>query len=73
MPSPGTTTPAPLSPIKAINKPIPTETACFKFIGIESKIASLALTADNNINIIPSINTAVNANCHDLPSGPSTT
>src|SRR5665648_297044 len=63
VPFPWITTPAPLSPINAINNPIPTETACFKFIGIESKIASLAFTNDNNINITPSINTAVNANC----------
>ena len=57
-----TTIPAPSSPSKAINKPIPTEIAFFILVGIESTIASLTLNIVNNINIIPSNNTAVNAN-----------
>ena len=66
VPSPGTTTPAFTRPIRAMKSPIPTETAFFKFIGIASNMASLTLTSDSSINIIPSMNTAVSANCQDL-------
>lgn len=52
-------------PISAINKPIPTETAFFRVVGIELKIASLTPTKDSNIKIIPSKNTAVRANCQE--------
>ncbi|MPM83432.1 hypothetical protein SDC9_130496 [bioreactor metagenome] len=62
VPSPLTITPAPSSPITAINKPIPTEMAFLIFSGIESTIASRTLKAVSKINIIPSKNTAVNAN-----------
>lgn len=52
-------------PISAINKPIPTETAFFRVVGIELKIASLTPTKDSNMKIIPSKNTAVRANCQE--------
>ncbi len=64
VPPPPTTIPAFVKPISAINKPIPTDTAFFKFIGIELNIASLTLKNDSRMNNIPSIRTAVNANCH---------
>lgn len=38
---PNLITPALIKPISAINKPIPTETAFFRLIGIDLKIASL--------------------------------
>ena len=55
------------SPMKAINSPIPTDTACFRFIGIALKIASRTLVRDNRIKIIPSTNTAASACCQLYP------
>ena len=72
VPPPPTTIPAFVKPMRAINKPIPTDTDFFKFIGIESNIASLTLKNDSKINSIPSIKTAVRANCHVCPI-PNTT
>ncbi len=64
---PVSTIPAFINPINAINRPIPTDTAFLRFIGIELKIASLTWKNDNIINIIPSRNTAVKANCQECP------
>ena len=61
------TIPAPSSPSKAMNNPIPTEIALFIFTGIESTMASLTLNAVNNKKIIPSNNTAVKANWYEYP------
>ena len=63
IPSPGTTILAPLKPMKAINRPIPTEMACFTLFGIPFTIASRTLVNVNKMKIRPSINTAVKANC----------
>ena len=46
------------SPINAIKSPIPTDTACFRFIGMELKIASRTLVRESRIKMIPSANTA---------------
>ena len=51
------------NPIKAINKPIPALTACFKDKGIASNIASRTRVSERIMKIIPSINTANNAVC----------
>ena len=59
-------------PIKVMNKPIPTDTACFKFIGMALKIASLTFVKESRIKIRPSTNTAANAICQVYPI-PSTT
>ena len=67
-----TTTPAFCRPIKAIKSPIPALIAVLTDLGIESTIASRTLKSVSRMNIIPSISTAVNANCHDYPI-PSTT
>ena len=61
------TNPAPTIPINAIKIPIPAVTACFIVIGMAFTTASLILNKDNNINIIPSINTAVKAISQDIP------
>ena len=55
------------SPIKAMKSPIPTDTACFRFIGIALKIASRTFVSDNRIKIIPSTNTAASACCQLYP------
>ena len=47
--------------MNAINSPIPTLTAAFKFCGIALKIASRTFVADKRIKMIPSANTAVSA------------
>ena len=54
-------------PINAINRPIPTLTAAFKFFGIALKIASRTLVSERMINIIPSTNTAVSATSQLYP------
>ena len=54
-------------PINAIKNPIPTDTAFFRFIGIELKIASLTLNTDSTMKIRPSTNTAARAACHGYP------
>ena len=45
----------------AINRPIPAVIANLRFEGILFTRASLNLNSESNINMIPSINTAVNA------------
>ena len=55
------------SPINAINRPMPTLTACFSVIGIALKIASRTLKHDKKIKITPSINTAASAICQEYP------
>ena len=64
---PSTTTFAFCNPTYAINNPTPAVTANFKFIGIHSIIFSLKFVTVSKINIIPSINTAIRANCHEYP------
>ena len=54
-------------PINAMKSPIPTDTACFKFIGMALKIASRTFVKDRRINTIPSINTAARAVCQLYP------
>ena len=54
-------------PINAIKRPIPTETACFKLIGIALKIPSLTLVRERTIKSRPSINTAARAICQVYP------
>ena len=58
------TSPAFCKPMKAINKPIPTDTAFLRLNGIASKIASRTFVKERIIKIIPSTNTANNAICH---------
>ena len=65
--APSTTILAFCKPTNAMNKPTPAVTANFKFIGIHSIIFSLNLVTVNKINIRPSINTAIRANCHEYP------
>ena len=65
--APSTTILALLNPTYAINNPTPAVTANFKFIGIHSIIFSLKFVTVSKINIIPSINTAIRANCHEYP------
>ena len=48
-------------PMNAINRPIPADTAYFKFIGIELKICSRTLVRDRARKMIPSTNTAASA------------
>ena len=55
------------SPINAIKRPIPTDTACFRFIGMELKIASRTLVRESRIKMIPSANTAASACCQEYP------
>ena len=65
--SSATTSPEFTNPMNAINKPIPPVTANFIFLGIAFTTASRTLNNDSNINIIPSINTAVKATSHEIP------
>ena len=55
-----------------MKNPIPTDTAFFKFVGMELKIASRMLNKESRIKITPSTKTAANAACHGYPI-PSTT
>ena len=60
-----TASPAFWSPMNAINRPIPTDTARFSESGIESKMASLTFVSDRIMKMIPSMNTASRATCHE--------
>ena len=51
-------------PMKATNKPRPTDTPFFNVNGIALKIASRTFVNDNTMKIKPSTNTASNATCH---------
>ena len=62
-----TTTPAFCRPIKAINSPMPAPTAYLRFNGIALTIASRIFVIVRSINIRPSMNTAVSANCQEYP------
>ena len=55
--------PAFCRPIKAINKPIPTDTPLFNVRGIALKIASRTFVSERTIKISPSIKTAKSAIC----------
>ena len=55
------------SPMNAINRPIPTLTADFKFSGIALKIASRTFVTDNTMNTRPSTKTAASAICQLYP------
>lgn len=59
-------------PISAINRPIPTDTAFFRVVGMALKIASLTPKKESRIKIIPSKKTAVKANSQLLPICPTT-
>ena len=67
-----TTIPAFWKPMKAMNRPIPTETPFFSCIGMALKIASRTLVTDNTIKISPSTNTASSATCQEYPMRPHT-
>ncbi len=54
-------------PMKAMKRPIPTETACFNVIGMELKIASRTLVRESRMKIIPSANTATRACSQEYP------
>ena len=54
-------------PIKAMNKPIPADTAFFKVIGMALKSASRIFVRDKMIKIIPSTKTADKAVSHEYP------
>ena len=54
-------------PINAMKRPIPTDTACFRFIGMELKIASRTFVRERRMKMIPSANTADNACCQVYP------
>ena len=62
-----TTTCAFCNPINAIKRPIPTETACLRFIGIALKIASRTFVRESTMKISPSTQTAASASCHVNP------
>ena len=62
-----TTTPAFLSPINAINNPIPALIEYFIQFGMALNKASRTLHAVNKIKMSPSTNTAANAYCHEYP------
>lgn len=59
-------------PIKAINKPIPAEMACFRFMGMALTISSRTLKAVRSKKMMPSRNTAVSANCQLCPMANTT-
>ena len=59
-------------PIKAMNNPIPTDTAAFKEAGIALKMASRTFVAERMMKITPSTNTANNATCQEYPILPHT-
>ena len=59
--------PAFCSPMKEMNRPIPAPMAFFSVTGIASTIFSRRFVTVSNMKIIPSINTAVRANCHEYP------
>ncbi len=54
-------------PIKAINKPIPAETACFMPAGITLMIVSRMRVAVKSRKITPEMKTAPSAVCHGTP------
>ena len=57
--------PAFCRPMNAMNNPIPALMAVFIVCGIASTIASLILVTVRSMNISPSMNTAVRANCQE--------
>ena len=65
VPSFATIMPAFLSPIKAINIPIPAEIAYRKLLGIALNIISRTLKNVININITPSISKIASEFCHE--------
>ena len=62
--APSTMIPAFCTPMNAMKKPIPTDTATFSCTGIALKIASRTFVSDITMKIMPSTSTAVNATCH---------
>ena len=52
------------NPMRAINRPIPADTAFFNVIGMALNKASRTFVRDKIIKIMPSIKTALNAICH---------
>ena len=61
------TIPALARPIRQMNKPIPTETAIFRFSGIDLMIASRIPQNERIRNKTPSRRTAVKASCQEHP------
>ena len=61
----GAASPAFCKPIKAINNPMPTETACLSERGMQLKIASRTFVTDMMMKMMPSMNTASSATCHE--------
>ena len=59
------TTPALFNPMNAIYIPIPTLIEFLRVSGITSTIFSRRLDIVSRMNNIPSMNTAVRANCHE--------
>ena len=54
-------------PMKEMNRPIPAPMACFKVSGMALTIFSRRLETVSRIKMIPSIKTAVSANCQVYP------
>ena len=53
------------SPIRAMNRPMPAETAFFSVIGMALKMASRTFVRDKMMKIMPSIKTAASAICQE--------
>ena len=53
------------SPMKAMNRPMPADTARFRLMGIALKIASRTLVRDRIMKITPSRQTAARAVCQE--------
>ena len=60
-----TTIPAFWKPMKAMNRPIPTDTPLFNCMGMALKIASRTLVRDRRIKTRPSTKTASRAICQE--------
>ena len=52
-------------PMKAMNRPIPTETPFLSVSGMALKMASRMLVSESTMKIRPSMNTANSATCHE--------
>ena len=62
-----TDSPAFCKPVKAMNRPMPTETPFLSVSGMALKIASRTLVSDSTIKTRPSIKTASSATCQLYP------
>ena len=59
-------------PIKAMNNPMPAETARLSGMGMELKMASRTLVRESAMKMRPSTNTAASAICQEYPMPPTT-